>query len=71
MSGRLQKYLIKMMRDQLSEAVGDQIMDSLVNAQSVEEQRKIFQSIPQDKVEAILRWAQVHNYNFVLSVCLC
>ncbi len=55
MSGRLQKYLIKMMRDQLSEAVGDQIMDSLVNAQSVEEQRKIFQSIPQDKVEAILR----------------
>ena len=59
-----------MMRDQLSETVGDQVMDSMFSAQSVEEQRQIFQSMPQDKVEAIVRYVNtsqciIQHYNFV------
>ncbi len=56
MSGRLLRYSQSMLKEQLSDTVGVQTMDSLMCAQSVEEQKKIFESMPLGKVELILRY---------------
>ncbi len=72
MSGRLLKYLQLMFTEQLSETVGDQAIDSLMCAQSIEEQKKIFQSMPIDKIELIMRFVtDCRLYKNCRISCVC
>ena len=54
-SSRLQKYMRKMLHTPLSEHVGDPVLDKLFSGQSLEEQQRVFQSMPLGSVEAIVR----------------
>ena len=54
-SSRLQKYISKVLHSPLSESVGDHVLEQLFSGQSLEEQQRVFQSMPLGKVEAVVR----------------